>query len=58
MIAALEALKRNYGIQEEVGNQHASVQTMQISSKRSMMELWSSHPALDKRIAALQNRQS
>ena len=58
MIAALQALKRNYGIQEEVGNQHASVQTMQISSKRSMMELWSSHPALDKRIQALQSRQS
>ena len=58
MIAALEALKRNYGIQEEVGNQHASVQTMQISSKRSMMKWWSSHPELDKRISALQNRQS
>jgi len=57
MIAALEALKRNYGIQEEVGNQHASVQTMQISSKKSMLELWSSHPALEKRISALQNRQ-
>jgi heat shock protein HtpX len=58
MIAALEALKRNYGIQEEVGNQHASVQTMQISSKRSMMKWWSSHPDLEKRISALQNRQS
>jgi heat shock protein HtpX len=58
MIAALEALKRNYGIQEEVGNQHASVQTMQISSKRSMMKWWSSHPELEKRISALQNRQS
>ena len=58
MIAALQALKRNYRIQEEVGNQHASVQTMQISSKKSWMEWWSSHPALEKRIQALETRQA
>ena len=53
MIRALEALKRNYPITEEVSGEHSSVQTMQISSKKSWMKWWSSHPALDKRLAAL-----
>jgi heat shock protein HtpX len=53
MIRALEALKRNYPITAEVSGEHSSVQTMQISSKNSWMQWWSSHPALDKRLAAL-----
>ncbi len=53
MIKALEALKRNYPITEEVSGEHSSLQTMQISSKKSWMKWWSSHPALDKRLAAL-----
>jgi heat shock protein HtpX len=56
MIAALEALKRNYdnldqfddGIQRD-----SSVRAMQISSKVSWSELFSTHPSLDKRIEKL-----
>ena len=50
MIAALEALKRNY---DNLGDVEASAQTMQISSKESFMELFSSYPPLQKRIDAL-----
>jgi len=53
MIRALEALKRNYPITAEVSGEHSSAQTMQISSKNSWMQWWSSHPALDKRLSAL-----
>lgn len=52
MIAALESLKRNYGIQEQVKEEPAMA-AMKISSKKAWMELFSSHPSLDKRIAAL-----
>ena len=50
MIAALEALKRNYN---QLGEAEGSVKAMQISSKESFMELFSSHPPLEKRIQAL-----
>jgi heat shock protein HtpX len=50
MIAALEALKRNYN---QLGAVETSAQTMQISSKESFLELFSSHPPLEKRIKAL-----
>jgi heat shock protein HtpX len=53
MVRALEALKRNYPITAEASGEHSSAQTMQISSKKSWMEWWSSHPGLDKRLAAL-----
>ena len=53
MVKALEALKRNYPITQEVSGEHSSVQTMQISSKKAWMEWWSSHPGLDKRLNAL-----
>ncbi len=56
MIAALEALKRNYdnldkfddGIQRDSG-----VRAMQISSRVSWSEMFSTHPTLDKRIEKL-----
>jgi heat shock protein HtpX len=55
MIQALEALQRNYPQLQEAssGEQHEGIKTMQISSKASIMELFSSHPPLDKRIEAL-----
>ena len=54
MIAALEALKRDYSQMQEAGDSKSSVQTMGISSKGALLSLFSSHPSLDKRIAALQ----
>ena len=50
MIAALESLQRNYG---QLGKHDKSVEVMAISSRSSFMELFSSHPPLEKRIAAL-----
>ena len=56
MIAALQALQRDYGMMQET-NYKANVQTMSISSKGSFFgNLFSSHPALDDRIKALQSR--
>ena len=55
MVKALEALKRSYPLTAEASGEHSSVQTMQISSKKSWMEWWSSHPGLDKRLNALRN---
>tara|TARA_R110000868_G_scaffold136049_10_gene348835 strand:- start:3708 stop:4598 length:891 start_codon:yes stop_codon:yes gene_type:complete len=52
MIAALENLKRNYALQEQV-KEEPSMASMKISSKSAWVELFSSHPSLDKRIAAL-----
>lgn len=52
MIAALENLKRNYSIQEQV-KEEPSMAALKISSKQAWAELFSSHPSLDKRIAAL-----
>src|SRR5690606_31573368 len=53
MIRALENLKRNYPIQEQVKEEPAMA-AFKISSKKAWMELFASHPSLDKRIAALQ----
>jgi heat shock protein HtpX len=53
MIAALETLQRNYG---KIEKHDKAVEVMAISSKTSFMELFSSHPSLDKRIKALQSR--
>ena len=58
MIAALEALKRNYNFNVEHENSNNAIKTMQISSKKSFMEFWSSHPDLDKRINALRSSHS
>lgn len=58
MIKALEALKRNYNVLEEVAahdHRDAKTMSMQISSKNAFMALFSTHPPLDKRISALQN---
>ena len=53
MIKALKALQRNY---EGLGKSEASVASMQISSKNSWLALLSTHPSLEKRIAALEGR--
>lgn len=53
MIRALENLKRNYPIQEQVKEEPAMA-AFKISSKKAWAELFASHPSLDKRIAALQ----
>ena len=52
MISALEALKRNYPNLEKADK---NVEVMAISAKGSYAELFSSHPSLDKRIAALRS---
>jgi heat shock protein HtpX len=52
MIAALESLKRKY---EPIDNRGASLATLKISDKKSFMSLFSTHPALEKRIEALRN---
>ena len=53
MIAALEALRRNSQIQDE---SHASpaIQALKISTKRSWLALFSTHPPLEDRIARLE----
>ncbi len=51
MIAALEALKRHYPYLKPTKDN--SLKVMGISSKGSFLELFSSHPTLDKRIKAL-----
>ncbi|PIP93115.1 MAG: protease HtpX [Bdellovibrio sp. CG12_big_fil_rev_8_21_14_0_65_39_13] len=57
MIAALRALQRNYEVLMQKREQPArNVEVMQISSRGAFMELFASHPPLEKRIAALQNR--
>ncbi len=55
MIAALEALKRVYGRQDELVQEHASLATMKISGKKGGLlgMLGSTHPSLDERIARL-----
>lgn len=59
MIAALEGLKRAYPQLAEAKTEQGaeSFQTMQISSKRGINELFSTHPSLDDRIAALKNQE-
>ncbi len=57
MIQALKRLKENYEI-PNVQAAHASVQTLQISGKRSgLWKLFASHPPLDDRIARLSQPQ-
>ena len=51
MVAALEALKRNYDPEMKVADDN--VEVLGITSKESWMTLFASHPPLDKRIAAL-----
>ena len=53
MIAALQALQRNYQALDEVKSE-PSMNAMKISSKDGWIELFASHPSLDKRIAALE----
>jgi heat shock protein HtpX len=54
MIMALESLKRAYPQLIEVKNENNSqFRSMQISSKKSRMAIFSSHPPLDDRINAL-----
>jgi heat shock protein HtpX len=50
MIAALESLQRNV---QNVGQSEGNFQSMKISNKGSWMALFSTHPPLEKRIAAL-----
>ncbi len=52
MIAALENLKRNF---EPLDARAASMDTLKISGKGGFLALFSTHPALDKRIEALRN---
>jgi len=56
MIAALQALQRNYQTTVEAAGEHSNMQTMQISSKKGFMAFWSSHPPLETRISALQEK--
>lgn len=53
MISALESLQRAYPQLAEATEGDPNFRSMQISSKTSMMQLFSSHPPLDVRIAAL-----
>ena len=55
MVAALQALERNLGIQDPA-HQEASIATMKISSKKGsgLMALFSTHPPLRERIKRLQ----
>jgi heat shock protein HtpX len=54
MIAALESLKRAYPqLEESKTESQPNFRSMQISSKGSFMALFSTHPPLDVRIAAL-----
>lgn len=50
MIAALESLKRNF---EPVDNRGPALDTLKVAGKGGFMALFSTHPALDRRIAAL-----
>ncbi len=52
MIAALENLKKNYELQEQIKEEPAMA-SMKISSKKAVMAWFSSHPPLEERIAAL-----
>jgi len=57
MIAALQGLQRAYGRPVEEEEEHASLNTLKISGKASRLaSLLSTHPALELRIARLQER--
>ncbi|MCI5224237.1 MAG: protease HtpX, partial [Candidatus Electrothrix sp. AR4] len=53
MIASLQALQRTYSLTEQVKEEPAMA-SLQISSKSKFIELISTHPPLEKRIAALE----
>ncbi len=59
MVAALQALKRNYQLPPSAEPEAASVATLKISSRRAggLARLFLSHPPLDERIEALQKAQ-
>jgi heat shock protein HtpX len=52
MIAALENLQRNF---EPIDRRAASLDTLKISGKSGFLSLFSTHPALEKRIEMLRN---
>ena len=52
MIAALENLKRNF---EPIDRRAASLDTLKISGRSKFVALFSTHPALEKRIGRLKN---
>ena len=52
MIAGLKFLQQHHGM---VDKANPSLATMKINDRDSFMQLWSTHPPLDKRIEALQN---
>ena len=54
MIAALENLQRNF---EPIDRRAASLDTLKISGKSGFLSLFSTHPALEKRIDMLRNSQ-
>lgn len=54
MIAALESLKKTYD--SLIPQAESSLKTMQISSKNSWFQLFSTHPSLNDRIQALKNQ--
>jgi len=57
MIAALSALNRFYSkMESENSRQEPAMQAMQISSKRSVLSLFSTHPPLEERINALRSQ--
>lgn len=57
MIAALESLKRAYPqLEESKAESNPNFRAMQISSKSGIMAIFSTHPPLDERIAALKNQ--
>lgn len=55
MIAALRALQRMQERIQDAPTPAKNVEVMQIVSKKSLIELFSSHPPLEKRIRALQS---
>ena len=56
MLAALNALKRGAGINQQIPEEHPSMATMKISDNRrsGLAALFATHPSLDERIARLQ----
>ncbi len=54
MIAALEALQRNIGIQDPIPDRGRSLNSLKISTHGGIMSFLSTHPPLEARIRALQ----
>jgi len=55
MIAALEGLRRNFGIQDPVSQGEQALQTLKISGQPKVRHLFSTHPSLELRIQRLQD---